>query len=290
MAFSDLFYFDSYNTSSTAFLPKEIAVEENAAKYLLYIIACGQETLPTGFQYSCHAFPGYGLIYLHSGVVQYNVSSTFSSSVHTLKSENLFLFDCRIPHSFHALAPSEYELIYFDGCPAPFYSQKLLESGLFPLSISHISETYSLLHRLTDADALTNSLLCHKLLTDLLTGLVMMSQPQVSSTPTYLVQIKKELETQYFQSFTLQMLEDFYQVSRYRICKDFKTYFNTSPMQYLHEIRIRMSQNLLRDTTMKVHEISYEVGYDNVNHFIAHFKKTAGTTPAEYRKHKSSYL
>lgn len=40
---------------------------------------------------------------------------------------------------------------------------------------------------------------------------------------------------------------------------------------------------LLTGTNLKVHEISYEVGYENVNYFIAHFKKNTGMTPTQYR-------
>ena len=64
---------------------------------------------------------------------------------------------------------------------------------------------------------------------------------------------------------------------------DFKNCFQTSPLQYLHKIRIQAAKDLLIETDMKVHEISYEVGYENVNHFIAHFKKFSGTTPTAYR-------
>ncbi len=292
MAFTDMLYYDSYNTynSSITTLPKEVPVEEDAVKFLLYLIACGQEVMPTGFQFSCHAFPGYGLIYLHSGTIQYSTTPSLSEKALTLKAGTLFLFDCRIPHSFHSLSASEYEIVYFEGCPAPFYCQKLFDNNLFPLELVPSSKIYSYLHTLSDPDALTSSFIRHKVLTDLLTNLLLICQPQEDSVPTYLQQIKKELEKNYFQSISLSMLESSYQVSRYRICKEFKTYFNISPIQYLHQIRVHTAENLLRDTTLKIHEISYEVGYENVNHFIAHFKKSAGTTPADYRKHKTSYI
>ena len=42
-------------------------------------------------------------------------------------------------------------------------------------------------------------------------------------------------------------------------------------------------KSLLAETSLKIHEISYEAGYENVNHFIAHLKKNTGMTPTEYR-------
>ena len=74
-----------------------------------------------------------------------------------------------------------------------------------------------------------------------------------------------------------------YQVSRYRLCREFKSCYQTSPLQYLHRVRIQAAKSLLVETNLKIHEISYETGYENVNHFIAHFKKITGMTPTEYR-------
>ena len=72
-------------------------------------------------------------------------------------------------------------------------------------------------------------------------------------------------------------------MSRYRLCREFKSCYQTSPLQYLHRVRIQAAKSLLVETNLKIHEISYETGYENVNHFIAHFKKITGMTPTEYR-------
>ena len=68
-----------------------------------------------------------------------------------------------------------------------------------------------------------------------------------------------------------------------RLCREFKSHYRTSPLQYLHRMRVQAARSLLAETNLKVHEISYEVGYENVNHFIAHFRKLTGLTPREYR-------
>ena len=58
-------------------------------------------------------------------------------------------------------------------------------------------------------------------------------------------------------------------------------------------MRVQAARSLLAETNLKVHEISYEVGYENVNHFIAHFRKLTGLTPKEYlvpaASHRADY-
>lgn len=49
-------------------------------------------------------------------------------------------------------------------------------------------------------------------------------------------------------------------------------------------IRIRQAENMLRNTTMSIMDISVELGYENPETFIRAFKKQLHTTPAKYRK------
>lgn len=53
---------------------------------------------------------------------------------------------------------------------------------------------------------------------------------------------------------------------------------------YLDEIRVTEASKLLIDTSMKVYEISAQVGYKNVDYFHQKFKKLKNMSPAEYRK------
>ena len=55
--------------------------------------------------------------------------------------------------------------------------------------------------------------------------------------------------------------------------------------EYLDELRISVSKELLETTTMTVDEISKKVGYINTRSFIRVFKKYTNLAPGEYRKH-----
>ncbi|MEG0693008.1 MAG: helix-turn-helix transcriptional regulator, partial [Oscillospiraceae bacterium] len=51
---------------------------------------------------------------------------------------------------------------------------------------------------------------------------------------------------------------------------------------YLNYYRIEYAKEMLKKTTMKVYEVSYNTGYNNVEHFTRVFKKIVGMTPLAY--------
>ena len=52
---------------------------------------------------------------------------------------------------------------------------------------------------------------------------------------------------------------------------------------HLLQARMGAAVRLLKDPTLKVYEVSYQVGYNKVEHFVKLFKKEYGMTPSEYR-------
>lgn len=64
----------------------------------------------------------------------------------------------------------------------------------------------------------------------------------------------------------------------------FKQTVGRSFITYLTDLRMEQAQHLLRNTDLKVYEISYAVGYDNATYFSTLFKKSFGMGPLEYRQ------
>ena len=64
----------------------------------------------------------------------------------------------------------------------------------------------------------------------------------------------------------------------------FKQYMGFSPAQYLQELRIQKSKELLTNSSKTVKEIAFEVGFDNPDYFSTAFRKRAGMTPNKYRE------
>lgn len=65
--------------------------------------------------------------------------------------------------------------------------------------------------------------------------------------------------------------------------REFKKLFGTSPGKWLSEKRLIYAENLLSTTSLTVNQVSYNVGFESVSHFIRIFKSRFGMTPEKYR-------
>jgi len=63
----------------------------------------------------------------------------------------------------------------------------------------------------------------------------------------------------------------------------FKKATGTNISNYINTNRINAAKELLTDTSAKIIDIAYHVGFDNLTHFHRQFKIQTGCTPNEYR-------
>ncbi|OIN56580.1 helix-turn-helix transcriptional regulator [Arsenicibacter rosenii] len=61
--------------------------------------------------------------------------------------------------------------------------------------------------------------------------------------------------------------------------RDFEAHFHTSPGHWIRSKRLEHAHFLLRNTEKNVSEVSMEIGYESVSHFIKAYKLQYGTTP-----------
>lgn len=64
----------------------------------------------------------------------------------------------------------------------------------------------------------------------------------------------------------------------------FKKYTNQSLVDFIGNIRLEYSLDLLKNKGLSVLDIAYTVGYNSVSHYISKFKGKYGITPLQYRK------
>ena len=55
-------------------------------------------------------------------------------------------------------------------------------------------------------------------------------------------------------------------------------------MDYLTELRINKSKELLCSDTLSVQDVAEQVGYRDLKYFSRLFKKTTGVSPSDYKK------
>lgn len=134
--------------------------------------------------------------------------------------------------------------------------------------------------------------LSHQYLTELMTGfhqtLTLPVNQTPRSVPAYLLKARKHFEEHYALSFVLDDVVEWYGISKYKFCHDFKQFYGTPPLQFLNELRIVHAKELLVSSNIPVHEVGSAVGIDNTNHFITLFKRFTGVTPLQFRKNHIS--
>lgn len=198
--------------------------------------------------------------------------------------------DCSQPFSLQSLVvPWNFRLFFLKGSDLPLY-KNILSPSVFPVfhipECSMTAQNLQYLLSVHESMELSDLLRSHRLLTDIFCSLCeslteSCSKPDV---PSYLLNMYDMFEHHYNESLSLADMENRYNISRYRLCREFTAAFGISPIQYLIQKRMSEAKKMLRTTDWTVQEISSKVGYDNVNHFIHLFKKETGYTPNVYRK------
>lgn len=74
-----------------------------------------------------------------------------------------------------------------------------------------------------------------------------------------------------------------YPISQPSFIAQFKKITGKTPSKYLNEKRLQKAKKLLLTTNLSVLDISLNVGYDSLSHFIKIFKKRYNLTPLEYK-------
>lgn len=75
-------------------------------------------------------------------------------------------------------------------------------------------------------------------------------------------------------------------MSRANLFRYFKTYFHTTPLKYLQNIRIQHAAGLLENSALSISEIAAASGFADSAYFARQFQALTGTTPSRFRKKK----
>ncbi len=273
----------------TSFLPRDIKVDPEASRYLMYPLATGHILQPSEMKLSFSQLPAYGLLYTSKG------NGTFSTEFvsYSLAAGSFLFADLSRPFTLYSEKNLEYDIICFTGAQSGYFFTELAHNSpaFFIDSLSKTGLLATLRPILpAELEYSFNAMAFHRHLTDLFTESKEAFLNEKSSRSTAkdetLSLIKEYIDNNYYKSINLKELESQFFINRFRLCKEFSGKYYVSPIQYMHVTRINKAKELLRQTSLKVHEISYQVGYESSTQFINHFKKATGHTPQDYRNHK----
>ncbi|MFD0959987.1 helix-turn-helix domain-containing protein [Paenibacillus chungangensis] len=92
------------------------------------------------------------------------------------------------------------------------------------------------------------------------------------------------MENRYSESLSVSDIAEHIGLSNGHLSRTFKAETGKSPMEYVTELRIQRSKDLLKNQNYTLQKIGMLVGYHDYHGFIRSFKKVEGITPSEYRK------
>lgn len=87
----------------------------------------------------------------------------------------------------------------------------------------------------------------------------------------------------YQKNLAQDFLASLFYINRSYMSTLFKERTGQKFVDYLNQIRVEKSKELLKNTDKKMYQIAKAVGYDNVKYFFRVFKKYEKITPEEYR-------
>lgn len=107
---------------------------------------------------------------------------------------------------------------------------------------------------------------------------------QKKQTPEWLDSLLSEMQKK--ENFT-GGIRQFYRLTNKtpeHLSRVLKKYLNSSPTDYINELKLNYAANLLSNSDESISIISIEVGYENLSHFYHLFKKKFNTSPSSFRK------
>ena len=73
-------------------------------------------------------------------------------------------------------------------------------------------------------------------------------------------------------------------LSHAQLCRNMKKHFDTTPRDFIRELRLAYAFELIHSTALPYEDISTLVGYSSFSHFSVSFKQRYGLTPSALRK------
>ena len=107
-----------------------------------------------------------------------------------------------------------------------------------------------------------------------------------SSSQARLQLMMQFIHLNYSQNISLDDIAREAMVSKSTALNLFRKYLHITPVNYLINYRLKQASQLLSKTEKKIHLISSETGFHNVEYFCKIFKKRYNFTPTEYREQK----
>ncbi len=112
---------------------------------------------------------------------------------------------------------------------------------------------------------------------------------RTSAKPLHLrpIEMAKEyIHENFATDISLYELSDHCCVSPFHFSRIFKKFTSYSPHQYLHNVRLKHGESLLRTTSRLVSDIAFASGFNSLEYFATAFRQRYRMSPSQYRDRK----
>ena len=101
--------------------------------------------------------------------------------------------------------------------------------------------------------------------------------------PSRLVATKRYMDENFMSpELRVSALASLHKTSEVYFRREFKRYFEESPVEYIKRKRIEAACNLLRTNLYSITDVASRVGFDSPSYFSLEFKRYIGCSPKEY--------
>lgn len=110
------------------------------------------------------------------------------------------------------------------------------------------------------------------------------SAPAAQGEPARIMAVARHLDAAYEEPLTLGEMAAMAGLSRFHFVRSFRAVMGESPHQYLIAARLRAAADRLLDTREPVTLIALSVGFNDLSHFNATFRRAFGASPGAWRR------
>jgi AraC-like DNA-binding protein len=96
--------------------------------------------------------------------------------------------------------------------------------------------------------------------------------------------IFKYIDSNYNKKISTLELSNQIHLSSLHFCRLFKQITGKTSVEYINEIRLQKSIEMMKNHNMNITEVASHCGFDNINYFSRLFKKHYKISPSKYRQ------
>lgn len=220
-----------------------------------------------------------------SGNIQFNKIDT------TLKQDECILIPPKLTHKYASDSNTPWSIYWFHcyGELCHFYLNYYEEKSAYirhkPFQQNTINDFNELFHILSHK---TNAL--HQMQASSIALKILSQSIQNKLIQHPFKELLNWFENHLEHPFDSEMCCKLTGFKKHSLFRKFKTYFQTTPLEYFTQLKINKACMLLENSRLNISEIGRQVGFDDSYYFSRVFKKNKGLSPQIYRNQLGEIL